>query len=620
VRLEALVQITARDFELRLEFGNRDLLGDSQIVLYAQPAEVARADYRALKGRALHLLGHYLSDARAWADAARRQEAAGRPHFAALWHALEDARIENWLVRRWPGMNKAFDARLPHYLGRSPLGIMSPARQLEFGLYLGGRFDSGCYTEAQFSPQVRAALDLVTATVREAAQGDTPRASLAAARGIYPIVAGLLGESRARRLGKEALRSESGRHDAASSRQKESDSRDVEGQRRELLEGSAPGRSAAHSSPLAGRPSAGRPPEIETTDEVGVVGVAARQRDFPEWFHPGTAPWFERDLGDKQVHPTAVRTDRQTIVEPPRGNLATYRALWAEVQQEVGYLVQRMAGLMQDELRLRYGGQYRTGKLNTARLWKQRMGHYRLFQRQMSGAPSVAVTVLVDESASMAGQEKYRMAAKATVLLGETMERLGHGDLPFEIIGYTTAGYEARAAMQLGLTPAHEYRTTRCSPLEHRIYKRFDEPFQLVRTRLAGIAPRHNNWDEEHLMFAFRRLQARGEDTKIMFVISDGQPNGDANALITQVDRLQRLGCKVIAVGVGEQAPPHDFVRQVYANAVVAQPSAAHGFRPLAEELLLILTRELRSSRASSPAGATGAASRERTRDRPRSA
>jgi hypothetical protein len=148
------------------------------------------------------------------------------------------------------------------------------------------------------------------------------------------------------------------------------------------------------------------------------------------------------------------------------------------------------------------------------------------------GNRAAAFSLLVDESASMKGQEKFKVATKAAVLLGETLELL---DVPLEIIGYSTADFEARAAMQLGLTPAHEYRHMRCSRLEHRIYKRFSEPYASAHLRLTGIQPRCNNWDEEHLMFAFQRLQERQEPRKLMVVISDGQPNGDADNLIHTV-------------------------------------------------------------------------------------
>jgi cobalamin biosynthesis protein CobT len=169
---------------------------------------------------------------------------------------------------------------------------------------------------------------------------------------------------------------------------------------------------------------------------------------------------------------------------------------------------------------------------------------------------------------------------KAALLLGETLELIG---APLEIIGYTTAEYEARAALKLGLIPPYQYRTTRCSPLEHRLYKRFCEPYIIARTRLTGIKPRRNNWDEEHLLFAFQRLQERREPKKVLIVISDGQPNGDANLLINTVQGVERQGVKIIGIGIGA-----DFVRQIYPNAIVVAD-----FRQMAEELLQILAREL---------------------------
>ena len=98
-----------------------------------------------------------------------------------------------------------------------------------------------------------------------------------------------------------------------------------------------------------------------------------------------------------------------------------------------------------------------SGKLNMAKLWKQRIGNYRLFQRTVTASShTIAFSLLVDESASMQGQGKSLMATKAAVLLGETLDVLG---VPLEIIGYSTAEYEARAALLLGLTPAYQYRT-----------------------------------------------------------------------------------------------------------------------------------------------------------------
>ena len=555
VRLERLLQIAAGDFDLRLDFGPRDRLGSGQIVMGIKPEAAAAASYPILKGQALHLLGHYLSEGMLWADTARREEAQGKPLFAALWHALEDARMENWLIERWPGVKRSFEANLLPNLGGALMRIMSPTRQIEMGLYLEGRG----YRHAQYRRRVRALLDEVAEAIVKGAHGETPRASFEAMQHIYPVVAPFLRWA-ARRESPSPPEETTSREDRERAPHTDSDRR-----------------------PERGEPPNGVP-EIDLSDELVTVGVMGRRREFPEWYRPGSAPWFERGLGEKRIHPTAVRTDRQTIVEPPRGDHETYRALRAEVQREAGFLAHRLLNLLREEVYLRYGGYFRSGKLNMAKLWKQRLGYYRLFEHPVSGSQrALAVTLLVDESASMKGQDKFKMATKAAILLGETLTQL---DVPFEIIGYTTAEYEAQAAMRLGLKPPHEYRTMRCSALEHRIYKRFDEPYWAARDRLTDIQPRHNNWDEEHLLFAFRRIQARSERNKVIIVISDGQPNGDADHLIRTVATLESTGCKIIGVGIGA-----DFVRQIYRDAVVVSD-----FRQMAEQLMVLLARELRAS------------------------
>jgi len=347
------------------------------------------------------------------------------------------------------------------------------------------------------------------------------------------------------------------------------------GERADEDAGRAAQTESGHQSGMAGMP------EIEPEQGLLWARPHGRPHPMPEWYRPGSAPWFEVGLGEKQIHPSAMRSDRQTILVPPRGDLSAYQALRSEVEHEVGYLAERLIRLLQEGAYLRFAGRHRSGQLEMNRLWKQRLADYRLFQRrETSERRAVAVGLLVDESASMQGREKHHMAAKAAVLLGETLSRL---QVPFEIIGFTTAGFEAREAMRLGLTPAHQYRTMRCSPLEHRLYKSFQEPYVLVRTRLTGIQPRRNNWDEEHLLFAYRRLRSRREPSRLLVVIGDGQPNGDAEHMMRAVAAVERMGCTVVGIGIGE-----DFVRRLYRHSVVVSD-----FRQLAEALLAILARWL---------------------------
>jgi len=553
LRLEKVLQAAAHDFDLRLEFGKRDGIRRHTIIMRAEAEEVASAHYIRLKGRALHLLGHGLADSQPWAEAARREDLE-KPRFSSFWHALEDARMENWLVSRWPGAARAFNANILPNLGGGLVATLSIPNQLEMGLYFEGRG----YHGARFKARVRQALDDVQEEILQAVHSASPRETYTAMLEIYPALAPLL------RLMPGKPHQKPG----------------------EELHQELPDEDASSQESVELPPGASPPPgvpDFQESDELVSVGVLGQRQEFPEWFRPGSAPWFERGIGNKAIHPTALRSSRETIVEPPRGDAAAYRLLRAEIQREAGFLAHRLTNLIREEIYLRYGGYYRSGKLNMAKLWKQRIGSYRLFQRPVTGGSrAVAFSLLVDESASMKGQDNFKVATKAALLLGETLELL---DAPLEIIGYSTAEYEARAAMKLGLTPAYEYRNMRCSALEHRLYKRFSEPYAAARLRLTGIQPRCNNWDEEHLLFAYQRLQERQEPRKLMIVISDGQPNGDADNLIQAVERIERMGVRVIGIGVGA-----DFVKQIYSHAIVVAD-----FRQMAEELLHILEREFLS-------------------------
>ena len=549
-RMQRLIQNAIGEYDLRFEFGETDQMSSGYLVLGMKPDLVSSATHAALIGRVLHLLGHYISESTQWLPIVKREEDRGQPYFTSLWHALEDARIENNLVERWPGAEKFLKLKVLPNLGGSLIQLMATTQQIELALYLEGRD----YHGAAWSPTIQNSLHQIADQILEGSAGHTPRSSLEAMVQIYPQIAHLLrGEHVPLVQAAPTLNPEARPYS-------DSTTADQDGSTEAEID---PSRT-----------------EIKDSTDLIAVSLSGREQELPEWFRPGSAPWFERGLGDKQVHPSAILEDRETVIEPPMGDRLAYQALQKEVKHDAGFLVRRLTLFMREEVYLRYGGHYRTGTLNTAKLWKQRLGVYRLFQRPVSGRERpIAITLLVDESASMQGLGKARMATKTAILLGETLNQL---EIPLEIIGFSTAEYEAQAALNLGLLPAYKYRTTRCSPLEHRLYKSFTEPFSFVRTRLTDIQPRHNNWDEEHLLFAFRRIQSRPETRKIIIVISDGQPNGDAEYLIRTIATIERANCKVIGVGIGA-----DFVKDIYTDAIVVSD-----FHQMTRELLNLLVRE----------------------------
>jgi hypothetical protein len=69
-----------------------------------------------------------------------------------------------------------------------------------------------------------------------------------------------------------------------------------------------------------------------------------------------------------------------------------------------------------------------------------------------------------------------------------------------------------------------------------------------------------------------------------MLLITDGQPNGDAEHLIEEVRRISQLGVHVIGIGIGT-----DYVRQIYPESLIVKD-----FLSRVEELFGILARQIR--------------------------
>jgi cobaltochelatase CobT len=264
-----------------------------------------------------------------------------------------------------------------------------------------------------------------------------------------------------------------------------------------------------------------------------------------------------------------------------------YHQILSEANNEVIAMIRRLQRVIRERQYVRYAGAYRSGRLNLPKVWKQRTGNYRLFQRRVEpDLLDAAFSLLVDESGSMNRKRKYLVARQAAVLCAEALDGIS---VPFEVIGYSTEASEAVMAHNYGHVPVFRYRHIRHSRLQHRLYKTFEDTFRSVRTRLVHVAPRFNNWDEEHLAFTARRLAERPEHTRVIIIISDGQPNGNVRNLIDAVEEVERRGFRIIAVGIED-----DYVREIYPNHVVVQDMSQ-----LAAELIALLERELLGRRVS---------------------
>lgn len=575
VRLETLAQVTARDYGLALLFGSRTETGDDAVLVEDPERTLARLgggldDERVLryqKGMTLIEVARRLQGTLRWAGRAAlaNRETPGLFH---LWRALEDARCENRLAESLPGTRKNFrafvrpaleDAERSHARGELPLLL-----QIQWGIYLAGVGQTpgaaasrpGDLPSAWFDSVIAQILQRLVPIIDRACAAKEPKTAFDCANEIYDAVRRFLTEEQLAQM----------RESEELSELPDEILEKIENQKLRGEESESP--EALHPEALD-EVDADEGEQVELTpEELAALG---------RW----ASPWFEMEGGGKEVHPTAEHPDERTIVLPPEGKAKEYAAIMDGAGSHIKVLAWKLTQIIQERAYARFSGSHRSGKLNVPKLWKQRLGKFHLFHRKEEPEKlDVCFTLLVDESGSMNRESKYVAAREATVFFAEVLDRL---DVPFEVIGYSTESSEAAMAAALGHIPAFKFRHIRHSPLQHRIYKGFEDAFPQVKNRLVNIYPRFNNWDEEHLLFAYRRLIQRPEEEKIIIITSDGQPNGDAAHLVSAVGRLQALGVRIIGVGVVDP-----FVKQIYPNHIVVQDLSQ-----LSTELVNILRREL---------------------------
>jgi cobaltochelatase CobT len=183
------------------------------------------------------------------------------------------------------------------------------------------------------------------------------------------------------------------------------------------------------------------------------------------------------------------------------------------------------------------------------------------------------VSLLIDNSGSMRGRP-ITVAAMSADILARTLERCG---VKVELLGFTTRAWKGGQSREQWLAAGKPANPGRLNDLRHIIYKAADAPWRRARKSL-GLMLREGilkeNIDGEALLWAHNRLVVRGEQRKIMMVISDGAPVDDSTLSVNPGNYLERhlreaIGwietqspVELIAIGIG-----HDVTRY-YRRAV----------------------------------------------------
>ena len=183
------------------------------------------------------------------------------------------------------------------------------------------------------------------------------------------------------------------------------------------------------------------------------------------------------------------------------------------------------------------------------------------------------VSLLIDNSGSMRGRP-ITIAAMCGDILARTLERCS---VKTEILGFTTKAWKGGRSRERWLEEGKLPAPGRLNDLRHIIYKTADEPWRRSKRNL-GLMLREGllkeNIDGEALDWAYKRLQIRSEQRKILMVISDGAPVDDSTLSVNAGNYLERHlkymiskiekddTIELVAIGIG-----HD-VNRYYKRAV----------------------------------------------------
>lgn len=145
----------------------------------------------------------------------------------------------------------------------------------------------------------------------------------------------------------------------------------------------------------------------------------------------------------------------------------------------------------------------------------------------------LAVALLVDESGSMSGSDRITRARATAIVVQDFCEKVG---IPIMITGHTANS----------------------SHVELFSYAEFDSVDRKDRYRLMDMSPRYCNRDGAALRFVAEKLCRYPAEARMLFIISDGQPNDDGyRGTAAEADlrgiklEYSRRGVQIFAAAIG---------------------------------------------------------------------
>lgn len=180
---------------------------------------------------------------------------------------------------------------------------------------------------------------------------------------------------------------------------------------------------------------------------------------------------------------------------------------------------------------------------------------------------SISACVVIDESGSM--QSKLKETSAILYSLGEALDSI---DAKFSMVGFRD-GYDSKIYAQVQDSTTRDERSNGSyhrmgESIVFDVFKTFEDRFKTVSWRLGKVRATGGTPMADGVEFALDALSKRREGHRIMFVVTDGQPDPrHASVLKGQVRRAQEAGIHVIGIGLGYGS---EYVTTTFPDSVYA--------------------------------------------------
>jgi hypothetical protein len=276
------------------------------------------------------------------------------------------------------------------------------------------------------------------------------------------------------------------------------------------------------------------------------------------------------------IMPLVDQKPKDTEYEVVPGTMPEYIHLENSVRKEIHVISKHLRDIVIDELAPRWiPGADKGKRIDRRLIARVPMGERKFFKYKIeTNILNMAAFLLVDESGSMYG-EKSHQARRCAIMFGKILDSIS---IPCMIAGFTTTDLTSEQAAKAKREGNTGKVYSRVENLRHNIYKRFEEPYNRVKTKLVKISAFANNFDACSLEWSWGHLQryclSHNIERKLLVMVGDAQVCGGVGAREKLIRVINEIGCDLDASCIGVGISTHymtDFFNECIEIEDVAQ-------------------------------------------------